>query len=152
MVKSKGQEYLMNSRIWLKSASALLGVIACVQAYEIFFPISRGPEEDTLMYLLKKFHFTFLGSSNQSHWNLYHGSSILVFIGLALLSAICLQAESLSKTDLPRARTLILTLFIGAFAFSFTFCKYFAVPFSIASILATICLGISFMTSFKKLV
>lgn len=140
----------MKSRIWLRVASALLALLACIQAYEIYFPISRGPEEDTLMYLLKKFHFTLLGSKNQSHWNMYQGSSILVFVELALLSLIGFQTASLSRSTVSKTRPLILTLFIGAFAFSFTFYKYFAAPFSIASTLAAICLGISLFTSFKE--
>lgn len=140
----------MKSRIWLSVASALLALLACIQAHEIFFPISRGPEEDTLMYLLKKFHFTLLGSKNQSHWNMYQGSSILVLVGLALLSFIGFQTASLSNSTASKARPLILTLFIGVLAFSFTFFKYFAAPFSVVSILATICLGISLFASFKE--
>eukprot|EP00275_Glaucocystis_incrassata_P000401 EC119065.1.p1 GENE.EC119065.1~~EC119065.1.p1 ORF type:complete len:119 (+),score=7.96 EC119065.1:72-428(+) len=79
--------YLTLSLVFLRLASFLLLVVAIGHTYGLLYPADLGADAEQALEGIKKVRFEFFGT-NRSHWEFYHGCSMLFTVNANCLAIL----------------------------------------------------------------
>ena len=136
----------MKQTILLRTASVLTLILCAGHTYRVLAPSFRGPEEAAVFMAMQAYPFNIMGF-RRTHWDFYMGFSLLFSLTLLLLAVLLWQLGAMARSDGPRTRPLIATMFLGYLGFTILCGKYFFTAPAALSAAAGICLAFAFISA-----
>ena len=136
----------MKRTILLRTASALTLIFCAGHTYRVLGPSFRGPDEAAVFMAMQAYPFNIMGF-RRTHWDFYRGFSLLFSLTLLLLAVLLWQLGAMARSDGPRTRPLIATMFLGYLGFTILCGTYFFTVPAALSAAAGICIALAFTSA-----